>query len=92
MKRFLFILMLGFTSSAAFAQYTNLVLEGAGVRGVAYAGRIQELEQRNLLTGVQRVDGTSAGDIAAMTLSLGYTGKEIEDIIYNKRAAGFSEK
>jgi NTE family protein len=40
---------------------------------VAYAGVIQELEHRNLLVNVQRVGGTSAGAIAAMTVSLGYT-------------------
>lgn len=92
MKRFLFIsLMLGCTSPAVFGQYTNLVFEGAGVRGVAYAGVIQELEQRNLLAGVKRVGGTSAGAIAAMTLSLGYTGKEIEDIIYNLKLQRFND-
>jgi NTE family protein len=92
MKRFLFItLILGCASSCVLAQYTNLVFEGAGVRGVAYAGVIQELEQHNLLTGIQRVGGTSAGAIAAMTLSLGYTGKEIEDIIYNLKLQRFND-
>ncbi|MBT1709708.1 patatin-like phospholipase family protein [Fulvivirgaceae bacterium PWU5] len=92
MKRFLFVLLtLSGTSSYVFGQYTNLVFEGAGIRGVAYAGVIQELEHRNLLVNVQRVGGTSAGAIAAMTLSLGYTGKEIEDIIYNLKLQRFND-
>ncbi|MBT1688695.1 patatin-like phospholipase family protein [Dawidia soli] len=92
MKRFLFILLtIGCTSPCALGQYTNLVFEGAGIRGVAYAGVIQELEQRNLLVRVERVGGTSAGAIAAMTLALGYTGKEIEDIIYNVKLQRFND-
>jgi len=48
------ILALIALSSTVHAQYTNLVFEGAGVRGVAYAGVIQELEQRNILGQVKR--------------------------------------
>lgn len=59
----------------------NLVFEGAGIRGVAYCGAISELEMRNLMTDVERVGGTSAGAIVALTLSLGYNSKEISDII-----------
>lgn len=77
--------------STAHAQYTNLVFEGAGIRGVAYAGIIQELEQKHMLKEVKRVGGTSAGAIAALTLSLGYSGKEIEDIIYKTRMQQFND-
>lgn len=59
----------------------NLVFEGAGIRGIAYCGIVQEMETRNMLQTVQKVGGTSSGAIIALTISLGYTGKEIESII-----------
>ncbi len=79
------------TTGRAQSPYTNLVFEGAGIRGVAYAGVIQQLEQNNLLAGVTHVGGTSAGAIAALTLALGYSGKEIEDIIYKTRMQQFND-
>ena len=59
----------------------NLVFEGAGIRGIAYAGAISELENRKLLAGVKRIGGTSAGAITALTLTLGYTADEITALI-----------
>jgi NTE family protein len=59
----------------------NLVFEGAGIRGIAYCGVISELETRNMLPQVEKVGGTSAGAIMALTVSLGYSGKDIQDII-----------
>ncbi|MEJ7662608.1 MAG: hypothetical protein WKG07_25115 [Hymenobacter sp.] len=41
--------------------YRNLVLEGGGIRGIAYGGALQELESRGVLAGIRRVGGTSAG-------------------------------
>jgi len=29
--------------------FSNLVFEGAGMRGLAYAGAVQELEDRNII-------------------------------------------
>lgn len=84
-------LCLCYVTGRAQSRYTNLVFEGAGIRGVAYAGVIQELEQNNILAGVTHVGGTSAGAIAALTLALGYSGKEIEDIIYKTRMQQFND-
>ena len=79
-------------STAVKAQrYTNLVLEGAGIRGVAYVGAIKELEQQHVLENINRVGGTSAGAIAALTLSLGYSSTEIEKIIYNTKLQKFND-
>jgi NTE family protein len=81
----LFICILFFASSSIYAQKTpeikNLVFEGAGIRGIAYCGAITELEKNNMVAGVERVGGTSAGAIIALTLSLGYSGAEIAQII-----------
>jgi NTE family protein len=79
-------------SSIAVAQpIKNLVFEGAGIRGVAYVGAIKELEKRNLLLTIEKVGGTSAGAIAALTVSLGYNASEIEKIIYNTKLQKFND-
>lgn len=57
--------------------YANLVLEGGGVRGFAYTGAFEVLDSMGILSGVQRVGGSSAGAIQAMLLAVGYTPKEI---------------
>ncbi|RPD49567.1 patatin [Hymenobacter sediminis] len=75
--------------SAAWAQsptpvvYRNLVMEGGGIRGIAYGGALQELEQRGVLAGLQRVGGTSAGAIQAALLAVGYSAQEIREIVNN---------
>jgi NTE family protein len=61
--------------------YRNLVMEGGGIRGIAYGGALQELEQRGVLAGIQRVGGTSAGAIQAALLAVGYSAAEIIDIV-----------
>ena len=75
------LLVLAIKSSTAQHRIQNLVFEGAGIRGIAYCGAIRELENKNMLQQVERVGGTSAGAITALTLSLGYTADEIASII-----------
>ncbi|QDA60405.1 patatin-like phospholipase family protein [Hymenobacter jejuensis] len=62
-------------------KYRNLVLEGGGIRGIAYGGALQELEQQGVLAEIQRVGGTSAGAIQAALLAVGYSPQEIIEII-----------
>jgi NTE family protein len=50
----------------------NLVFEGGGVKGIAYAGALQALETKNILKDIKRVAGTSAGAITAALVSLKY--------------------
>jgi NTE family protein len=69
----------------------NVVFEGAGIRGIAYAGAIGELERRGLLKEIEKVGGTSAGAITALCLSLGYTGDEIEKLLYKTKFARFKD-
>lgn len=82
MKRIvLFFLFSIFHIVNAQTNVRNLVFEGAGIRGIAYCGAIQEMEARDLMSNIEKVGGTSSGAIVALTLSLGYTGKEIEHLI-----------
>lgn len=79
------------TSAQTKPSITNLVFEGAGIRGIAYCGAIQELESKDIMMSVQKVAGTSAGAITALAISLGYSGKEIEQIIAGTNFRKFND-
>ncbi|QNH62555.1 patatin-like phospholipase family protein [Hymenobacter sediminicola] len=70
-------------ASATPPVYRNLVMEGGGIRGIAYGGALAELEQRGVLAGIRRVGGTSAGAIQAALLAVGYSPKEIIEVMNN---------
>ncbi len=61
--------------------FRNLVFEGGGVKGIAYIGALQVLQQKNILKRIQRIGGTSAGAINAVLLSLKYTLDETKNIM-----------
>ena len=69
--------------------FRNLVFEGGGVKGIAYAGALMELEKRGILDEIIRVGGTSAGAITATLVALGYTNKEIAHIVMNMNFEDF---
>lgn len=50
-------------------EYQNLVFKGGGVRGIAYMGAMEKLEELGIIAGIERVAGTSSGAIAATLLS-----------------------
>jgi NTE family protein len=62
-------------------QFRNLVFEGGGVKGIAYVGAMQILDQRGHLSGIKRVGGTSAGAINALIYALGYSVREQHEIL-----------
>ncbi|MCF8068913.1 MAG: patatin-like phospholipase family protein [Desulfobacterales bacterium] len=62
--------------------FKNLIFEGGGVKGIAYVGALEALNERKILKNIKRVGGTSAGAINAVLLSLGYTLDETRDILY----------
>ncbi len=57
----------------------NAVFEGGGVKGIALAGAVAELERRCI--AVRRMAGTSSGAIIATLLAAGFTAAEIEGMI-----------
>lgn len=61
--------------------FSNLVLEGGGVKGVAYVGAFAALRDAGRLKNVERVAGTSAGSLLALMLSLGYTPEQMQQIV-----------
>ncbi|MDD3545639.1 MAG: patatin-like phospholipase family protein [Kiritimatiellae bacterium] len=72
-------------------QFRNLVFEGGGVRGIAYAGALRVLAGRGLLDGVRRAGGTSAGAISALLFVLGYTPDEQQEIYRSTAFAKFMD-
>jgi NTE family protein len=55
----------------------NLVFQGGGVKGIAYAGALNALENMGINTNIKRCAGTSAGSIVATLISIGYDSTEI---------------
>ena len=61
--------------------YADLVCKGGGVKGIALIGAISYLEDQGY--SWKKLAGTSAGAIVASLLAVGYTAKELTDILLN---------
>ena len=57
----------------------DLVFEGGGLKGLAYVGALQALEEADIQP--RRVIGSSAGAIAALLVQLGYSSGQIHQIL-----------
>lgn len=62
--------------------FKNLVFEGGGVKGIAYVGALEVLEEKKIFPKIKRVAGTSAGAIVAVLLGLGYTSEEVKEVLW----------
>jgi len=71
--------------------YENIVFEGAGIKGLAYAGVIKGLEEKKITNGIKRVGGTSAGAITAMMVSIGYSSAEVYEIVSATKFQRFNQ-
>lgn len=93
LSKYCLIYSLFLYSFSVFSQkkYHNLVLEGGGIRGIAYCGAIQELEQRGLLKDIRRLGGTSAGAIQASLLAVGYSAAELTDLVATMKIQSFND-
>ncbi len=61
--------------------FRNLLFEGGGVKGIAYVGAMEVLEEKGILAGIRRLGGTSAGAINAVLLGLNHSNAETKDIL-----------
>ena len=75
------LLFPGFCFAQKNYDYKNLVLEGGGVRGLAYAGVFSVLEEKGILQQIENVGGSSAGSVAGMLVSIGYKAAEIDSLM-----------
>jgi NTE family protein len=69
----------------------NLVFEGAGIRGIAYAGVIKSFEERGLTNNIEKIGGTSAGAISSLLFALGYSSGQMDTIISNTKFQKFND-
>lgn len=60
--------------------YRNLVFKGGGVRGIAYMGALEVLDEYRIVENIERVAGTSAGAVAAALLALRLPIPETRDL------------
>lgn len=60
--------------------YRNLVFKGGGVRGIAYMGALEVLDELGIVENIERVAGTSAGAIAAALVSFRLSIPETRDL------------
>jgi predicted acylesterase/phospholipase RssA len=65
-----------------------LVMKGGGVKGIAFAGALAELEKHFTF---DTFAGTSAGAITATLLGAGYKPKELEDILFQSNFDAFRD-
>lgn len=93
MKKLTAIAILLIAGCTAHSQhhYTNLVLEGGGIRGMAYGGALTVLEQKGILGQIKKVGGTSAGSIVGLLVSLGYTAHQIDSTMRGLQIEQFND-
>jgi NTE family protein len=72
--------------------FKNLVFEGAGTVGTAYAGAIQVLYKHAIIENITRVAGASSGSIAALFLGLNYSADEVVENLLKVDFEKFLEK
>ena len=72
--------------------FKNLVFEGGGVKGIAYVGALDVLDQEGILKDIERVAGTSAGAMVAVLIGLGYSAEEMKDILWKIKFRNFLDK
>ena len=58
----------------------DLVLEGAGILGIAFIGALSALEEYNYT--INRVAGSSSGALMATLISSGYSAAELRELLY----------
>lgn len=63
--------------------FRNLVLQGGGVKGIAYAGAFRALDEQGILDNLGSIAGTSAGAITATLVALRYTPDQIQKLVFN---------
>lgn len=68
----------------------DIVCEGGGVKGIALLGAIYYLEEQGYK--FERFAGTSVGAIVTSLLAVGYSGKELKDMLLNLNLKNFYDK
>ena len=79
------------TSNTNKYPFKNLIFEGGGVKGIAYVGALEVLDKEGILKNIERVAGTSAGAMVAVLVALGYTAKEVSEVLWGINFKNFMD-
>ena len=60
--------------------FKNLILKGGGVRGISYLGALSVLYDKEIISQIERVAGSSAGAITALIIALNFDKETTVDI------------
>jgi NTE family protein len=71
--------------------FTNLAVEGGGVKGIAYAGALEALEKAGVRPQIKEIAGTSAGAFTALLITLGYDAQELQKILLGTKLTDFED-
>ena len=74
------LLILTFNTALAQRPKVGLVLSGGGAKGISHIGVLQAIDSAGLK--IDYVTGTSMGSVIGALYSIGYSGKQIEEIAY----------
>jgi NTE family protein len=72
--------------------FRNLVFEGGGVKGIAYVGALEVLDEKGILKDVKRVAGTSVGAMIAVMVGLRYSAEEMREVLWGLNFKKFLDK
>lgn len=61
----------------------NIAFSGGGMKGYCYIGVLKYLEEHNMVKDLEKISGTSIGSFLALVMTLGYTYKEIKNLVLN---------
>ena len=67
----------------------NLTIGGGNFRGLAFLGALEHLHSNNLLTNIDEFYGCSIGSIIGILYLIGYTPKELLDIMIDVNFSNF---
>jgi predicted acylesterase/phospholipase RssA len=71
--------------------YNELIIGSGGIKGISIAGVILELDYHVPLNKFKYYTGCSVGSLICLLIIIGYTKKEIYDLIYNIDFSEFQE-
>lgn len=60
----------------------ELCIGGGGIKGIAFLGALYELDVNGLIQNIKKYSGTSVGGLLCILLIIGYTPKELIDIVF----------
>ena len=69
----------------------NLVLEGGGMKGIAFCGAIKYLEEIDIIRGIKGVIGSSAGSLYATLIACKASSADCRKIIENANFKSFRD-